>query len=186
MKSRERNIQRLGMLCLIVILSSGRVCCRGPVPEHFGTGEPDHRLLGAVTDRLAFPAVWLEDVSSNGRHFALKREKKFSFDPSNASSTWIWFLKGQWTPRGMNEIETNDPWNRRWFILVEWTSDTVGTELATLMADGCWIQIFINLIGASWITFRRLVPTCRNINFSRIIHLFSICANFHRLVQSTV
>jgi len=137
MKSRERNIQRLGMLCLIVILSSGRVCCRGPVPEHFGTGEPDHRLLGAVTDRLAFPAVWLEDVSSNGRHFALKREKKFSFDPSNASSTWIWFLKGQWTPRGMNEIETNDPWNWRWFI-PRWMDIRLGWN-GTGHFDGGWL-----------------------------------------------
>ena len=131
------------MLCLIVILSSGRVCCRGPVPEHFGTGEPDHRLLGAVTDRLAFPVVWLEDVSSNGRHFALKKKREEIFRWIHFNEKRIWFFERP-IDTSRNEWNWNKwcPWNTRWFILVEWTSGAVGTELATLMADVCFYLKF--------------------------------------------
>ena len=146
------------MLCLIVILSSGRVCCRGPVPEHFGTGEPDHQLLGAVTDRLAFPVVWLEDVSSNGRHFALKKkEKKFSLNPFQRKTNLIFWKANRHLAEWMKLKQMMSVEHK--MIHPRWMDVRRSWNGTGHFDGGCLFlfKISINLMGASWIIFRRLV-----------------------------
>ena len=87
------------------------------------------RLIGrCVVEWKAFCPEKKKTRNFRGIHFNEKRIWFFERPIDTSRNEWNW---NKWCP-----------WNTRWFILVEWTSGAVGTELATLMADVCFYLKF--------------------------------------------